>query len=104
MWKQFWDLFRRVLFLSEATATNKSEIKELRKALKESAEKAETEIREMWRVNERLAYEIKRLNDKLENSQQQEATERKMFRLEVENQLLKANRQLLPESKDETNT
>lgn len=103
MWKQFWDLFRRVLFLSEATETNKAEIKELRKSLKESAEKSETEIRELWRVNERLAYEIKRLNDKLENNQEKEAAERKMFRLEVENQLLKANRQLLPESNDDTN-
>ena len=35
--------------------------------------------------------------------EEKEAAERKMFRLEVENQFLKANRQLLPESSDETN-
>jgi hypothetical protein len=103
MWKQFWDLFRRVLFLTETTETNKSEIKELRKSFKESSEKTETEIRELWRVNERLAYEIKRLSDKLDHKQEQEAAERKMFRLEIENQLLKANRQLPPKTDDEDN-
>jgi hypothetical protein len=43
---------------------------------------------------------LQRTNDKLENATQREALEREKLLLKVENQLLKANRQLPPADDD----
>jgi hypothetical protein len=53
---------------------------------------------------ERQADEILRLREELHQSHEHEAMARQMLLTEIENQLLKANRQLspAPEGKDET--
>lgn len=102
MWKQFWDLFRRVLTLTETTEANKAEIKKAEKEFKDYSAKNADEIHAVWSAIERLAYEIKRLEDKIEQGQKLEASEREIFKLKIENELLKASRQLppKPEEKD----
>lgn len=111
MWKQFWDLFRRVLTLSETTEANKAEIKKTEKTLNDLSAKNAEEHQALWSAIERLAYELKRLNDnlehesqrlndKLDSSQEREARERENLLLKIENQLLKAPRQLPPQLDD----
>jgi len=101
MWKQFFDLFRKVLTLTEATAANKAEIEKTERELKSFSARAEDEIRALWSANERLAYELQRLKDQLRHGQEQEAGERERFMLKIENQLLKAGRQLPASTDDE---
>jgi hypothetical protein len=48
-----------------------------------------------------LAYEVQRLKDEQKYSAEREASEREKFMLRVENQLLKAGRQLPPASDDD---
>ncbi|MGH9831861.1 MAG: hypothetical protein ACREBD_01380 [Blastocatellia bacterium] len=45
---------------------------------------------------ERLAYEIRRLNDELQRSREREAEARERLRLELENKMLREKRQLPP--------
>jgi hypothetical protein len=101
MWKQFFDLFKRVLMLAETTEANKAEIKKTERELKDFSVKTENEIRALWSAIERLAYENQHLKDQLQHSQKHEADEREKFMLRVENQLLKAGRQLPPAPDDD---
>jgi len=111
MWKQFWELFRRVLTLAETTEANKAEIKKTENTLNILSAKNAEEHQALWSAIERLAYELRRLNDnlehesqrfddKLDNSQKREVRERENLLLKIENQLLKATRQLPPQSDD----
>lgn len=84
MWKQFFDLFRRVLTLTETTEANKAELKKNEKELKDFSAKTADEIRALWRANERLAYELQRLSDQVQHGQEREANEREKFMLQVE--------------------
>jgi predicted nucleic acid-binding Zn-ribbon protein len=89
MWKQFLDLVRQVFSLAEDTQKNKTDLKELRQDLKASSEKSEKNYQELKSAIERLAYEIHGIG-------QREEAERKILRLELENQLLRAERRLPP--------
>ena len=45
MWKQFFDLFRRILTLSETTAANKAEIEKVSKDLTNFSVRTQDEFR-----------------------------------------------------------
>lgn len=70
MWKQIFDMAKRLFMLSEDTKRNREENKELRE-----------EVRRLASAFERLAYEIHRISDK-------EQHERKQLGLQLENRLL----------------
>ena len=89
MWKQFLELARQVFSLTEDTQKNKTDIKELRQDLKTASEKSEKNYQELKSAIERLAYEIHGIG-------QREEAERRILRLELENQLLRAERGLPP--------
>jgi len=63
MWKQFFDLFKRILMLAETTEANRTEIKKTEKEFKDFSAKTENEIRALWSAIERLAYENQHLRD-----------------------------------------
>ena len=82
--------------LTETTEANKAELKKAEKEFKDYSAKNQEEIQAVWSAIERLAYEIKRLEDKIEQGRKLEASEREIFKLKIENELLKASRQLPP--------
>jgi hypothetical protein len=87
MWKQIFELIRQTLKLVEETQKNKADIKEIQKELKDFSISVEHEFHELRRTIERLAYEIKRVDD-------QDASEREKLMLQLENQLLRFERRL----------
>ena len=76
MWKQIFDMAKRLLLLTEDTKRNRDEIKEMRE-----------QIRDLAAAIERLAYEVRRVGDKDDN-------EREKLALRLENELLKFERRL----------
>ena len=83
MWKQIFDVAKRLLLLVEHTDRNRDEIKELQK-----------QFRDLAAAFERLAYEIRRVNDKDDH-------EREKIILKLENELLKFERRLPSATKEE---
>jgi hypothetical protein len=109
MWKDFFDLVRQALRLAEDSQQTKAELKELQSEVRDLARRSERESLEIrhetaMRVQtlqariERQDDEIRRLREELQQSQEREAMARRMLLTEVENQLLKASRQLPPAS------
>lgn len=88
MWKQLFDLFTKLLTLTERTDK-----------LEEIAKNQQKELKDLTAFTQRLAFELQRTQDELRQSKEREAYERRVFQLEVENQLLKS-RQLPPRSDD----
>ena len=85
MWKQFLDtLVKAVTYIQRM------------KALEQKVSTQESELKKMGALVQRLIFELQRTNDKVENVSASEVLEREKLLLKVENQLLKANRQLLP--------
>ena len=85
MWKQLADLFTSVFTLAQR-------LDRVEQAQKEQ----QRELKELTALVNRLAFELARTNDNLKRSAEREADAREKFMLRVENQLLKANRQLPP--------
>jgi vacuolar-type H+-ATPase subunit I/STV1 len=85
MWKQLADLFTSVFTLTHRLDRAEQAQKEQQR-----------EIKELTALVNRLAVELTRTNDELRRSAEREQSEREKFMLMVENQLLKANRQLPP--------
>lgn len=83
MWKQLADLFTSVFTLTHRL----DRVEALQK-------EQQREIKELTALVNRLALEVARTNDELRRSAEREQSEREKFMLMVENQLLKANRQL----------
>lgn len=90
MWKQIYNIFTKVITL--ASRTDK-----LEQALKDQ----QRELHGLTAFVQQLAYEVQRLKDEQKYSAEREASEREKFMLRVENQLLKAGRQLPPVSDDD---
>ena len=85
MWKQVLDtLVKAVTYIQRM------------KALEQKVSTQESELKKMGALVQRLIFELQRTNDKVENVSASEVLEREKLLLKVENQLLKANRQLLP--------
>ena len=103
MWKSFFDLVREMFLLSESTKSNRTDLTGLQKEFKDFTTKTESEFQQQKTINQQILFELQRLNEKIDDLQNREATERRMLQLEVENFLLKASRQLppKPESGDE---
>jgi len=82
MWKQIFEMAKRLFMLAEDTKRNRDEIKELRE-----------EVRRLTAALERLAYETRRVGDRDEN-------EREKLALRLENEMLKFERRLPQGEKD----
>jgi uncharacterized coiled-coil protein SlyX len=91
MWKQIFELFTKVLTLTDR----------LDRIEKRMAEQ-QSEIKSLSELVNRVVFELARTNENIRHSQEREAAAREKFQLQIENQLLKANRQLPPTAKDET--
>ncbi len=89
MWKQLLELFTKLVTLTERTDK-----------LEQLAKKQQEDLRNLTAFTQQLAFELQRTQDELKQSKEREAYERKIFQLEVENQLLKSARQLPPRSDD----
>lgn len=85
MWKQLADLFTSVFTLAHRVDWLESAQKEQQR-----------EIKELTTLVNRLALELVRTNDELRRAAEREREAREKFMLMVENQLLKAGRQLPP--------
>lgn len=85
MWKQLAELFTSVF-----TLTHRLE------RVEQGQKEQQREIKTLTALVDRLAFELARTNDELRRSAEREADAREKFMLRVENQLLKANRQLSP--------
>ena len=90
MWKKFLDTFVKII-----TFVQRNE------ALEKKVNEQEHEIKQLTAIVQRLAFELQRTNDKADNVSVREANERENLLLKVENQLLKAGRQLPPTSGEE---
>ena len=107
MWKDLFDLVRQALRLAEDSQQTKAELKELQREVRDLTRRSEREALEMRHELalqlqtthtrlERQDNEIRRLRDELQQSHERETMARRMLLTEVENQLLKASRQLPP--------
>jgi phage host-nuclease inhibitor protein Gam len=109
MWKDLFDLVRQALRLAEDTQQVRAELKELQREVRDLTHRAEREALEIRHEMalqmqalraqvERQNDEIRHLREDLQQSHEREAVARRMLLTEVENQILKANRQLPPAS------
>jgi hypothetical protein len=89
MWKQLLDFVWQALHLAEDTERNQQSIEELEKTQRDFATSMEQQIYEQRRAIERLAAALERLSER-------EETERRILKLELENQLLRQERGLPP--------
>ena len=90
MWKKFLDIFVKVITLVQRSD-----------ALDKKVNEQEQEIKQLTVIVQRLAFELQRTNDKADNVSVREASEREKLLLKVENQLLKAQRQIPPPPDDD---
>jgi predicted nucleic acid-binding Zn-ribbon protein len=87
MWKTIYEWATQLLVLSKETERNRNDIKELRE-----------EVERLTIIVQGLAYEIKRMGDKIEHQHQSETHEREKLALKLENEMLKFERRLPPSS------
>ncbi|MGI8566904.1 MAG: hypothetical protein ACR2LZ_10540 [Pyrinomonadaceae bacterium] len=87
MWKQLADLFTSVFTLTHRLDR-----------VEQGQKEQQREIKDLTALVNRLAFELARTNDELKRTAEREAAAREKFMLMVENQLLKAGRQLPPAS------
>lgn len=89
MWKQLLESFGRILRFAEQVQRNQQSIKDLEKEQRDLAHSFERESYEQRRAIERLAAALERLSER-------EEAERRILKLELENQLLRQERGLPP--------
>jgi len=89
MWKQLYELVRQVFTLTESTRRNQAALNELQKEVRDLSRTVDEDIRRLQNAVERLAHEVQRLSE-------HEESERRILKLELENQLLRAKRGLPP--------
>jgi hypothetical protein len=105
MWKDLFDLVRRSLRLAEDAQQTRAALKELEKVVRDLAVKSERETLQtryqmalqnqvLQAQLDRQTDEIRRLREELQQSREREELARKLLVSEVENQLLRASRQL----------
>ena len=80
MWQQIAEWVKWLFQLTQETRTNREDIKDLRQ-----------EVKELSTMVQRLAYEIHRVSEKDDH-------EREKIQLKLDNQLLRFERRLTPES------
>ena len=88
MWKEIYEWATQLLVLSKETERNRIEIREVRE-----------EVERLTLIVQGLAFEIKRLSEKIDHAHENETHEREKFALKIENEMLKFERRL-PSAKD----
>jgi len=83
MWKQLFNAIKQLVILTHQTERNREEIKNLSE-----------QVRDLAHALERLAYEVHRVNEKVDYAGKNEAQEREKLGLRLENELLKFERRL----------
>ncbi|NOT58974.1 MAG: hypothetical protein HOP19_01990 [Acidobacteria bacterium] len=71
--------------------------------LEQTAKDQQRELRELSSFVQKLAFEMQRNKDEQQHAAQQEASERRVFMLQVENMLLRAKLQLPPAASTQSN-
>jgi hypothetical protein len=87
MWKQIYELVTQLFTITQRLDRQDEVIERLREELKANSE-----------LHHRLILEYVRTNDELKRNAEREAEARKLFQVQIENQLLRAERQLPPAS------
>lgn len=90
MWKQLSELFWRVVMLAQDTQKNTSDIKDLKQ-----------ENRDIAAAMQRLAYELQRVNERIDRLAEREQYARENMELRLEIKRLKAERGLPPSTEDD---
>jgi hypothetical protein len=83
LWKQLYAWTKQLLFLSRDTRQSRLDVQDLRE-----------ELARLTVVVQKLAFEIHRLNDKMEHARALEAHEREKMALRLENEMLRSERRL----------
>ncbi len=83
MWKEIYEWATQLLVLSKETERNRVDIKEVNK-----------EVERLTLIIQGLAFEIKRLNEKIDDAHGNETHEREKLALKLENEMLKFERRL----------
>ncbi len=94
MWKRFLETLWQAFQLAEDTRQNKKDVKALEKSILDLAAASERKFHESQLANERLVHEVQRLNDELKRQRDHEESERRILKLELENYLLRQQREL----------
>lgn len=96
MWKPALELFTNLVTLTQRV-----------ERLEKRYDEQQKELRQLGELVNQLVFELQRSREQQQHAAEREASERKMFMLQVENMILKASRQLPPspststEGKDE---
>ena len=88
MWKEIYEWATQLLVLSKETERNRADIKEVNK-----------EVERLTLIVQGLAFEIKRLGEKIDRAHENETHEREKLALKLENEMLKFERRL-PSAKE----
>jgi predicted nucleic acid-binding Zn-ribbon protein len=83
MWKEIYEWATQLLVLSKETERNRTDIKEVRE-----------EVERLTLIVQGLAFEIKRLSEKIDYARETETHEREKLALKLENEMLKFERRL----------
>jgi uncharacterized coiled-coil protein SlyX len=83
MWKPMLELFTNLVTLTQRL-----------ERLEKNSHEQQKELRELSELVNRLAFELQRSREQQQYAAERETSERKMFMLQVENILLKAQHQL----------
>ncbi len=88
MWKEIYEWVTQLLVFAKETERNRADIKELNK-----------EVERLTLVVHGLAFEIKRLSEKIDHAHENETHEREKLALKLENEMLRFERRL-PSAKE----
>lgn len=94
MWTQITGALWRIVRVAEETERNRQNLKELEKQYRDFTAATERKFHDLEMVNERLVHELQRLNDELKRQREHEESERRILKLELENYLLRQQREL----------
>lgn len=83
MWKEIYEWATQLLVLSKETERNRTDIKEVRE-----------EFERLTILVQGLAFEIKRLSEKIDHAHENETHEREKLALKLENEMLKFERRI----------
>ncbi|MGI8640457.1 MAG: hypothetical protein ACR2MG_11010 [Pyrinomonadaceae bacterium] len=83
MWKEIYEWAIQLLVLSKETERNRADIKDVRE-----------EVERLTLIVQGLAFEIKRLSEKIDHAYENETHEREKLALKLENEMLKFERRL----------
>ena len=104
MWKQFFELFRQMLTLTEDTQRNRSEIKELREQVRTLSLTVQKLISDVEKLATLLAVEMQHSKERERNAKEREQAEREKLLLLIESQFLRFERRLPPAQPGEGDT